>query len=136
MVPTSVHHGPYRLFLFVCAILVGLFDLLTPSTLRTAQPDPAFPSPAQSGQSTERSRMDLGMPPNLQSPTATEKSTTAKTRNLEEMKTNVAALADLVNSLKDDLNETKPDQLPAGLTEKVEQINKLAKHIEKVNGKL
>jgi len=52
--------------------------------------------------------------------------------NLEEMKSDVATLAEVANSLKNDLNKANPNELPPGLAEKLEQIDKLAKRIKKV----
>jgi len=53
--------------------------------------------------------------------------------NLKAMKSEVAKLAELVNSLKDDLDKSNPNLLPAQRKEKVEEIRKLANHIERLN---
>ena len=49
------------------------------------------------------------------------------------MKSEVAKLAELVNSLKDDLDKSNPNLLPAQRIEKVEQIRKLANRIKRLN---
>ena len=53
--------------------------------------------------------------------------------NLKAMKSDVAKLAELVNSLKDDLDKSNPNVLPAQRKEKVEEIRKLANHIKRLN---
>ena len=53
--------------------------------------------------------------------------------NLKAMKSEVAKLAELVNSLKDDLDKSNPNLLPAQRIEKVEQIRKLANRIKRLN---
>jgi hypothetical protein len=52
------------------------------------------------------------------------------------MKSDAAALAELANSLKADLDKANPNQLPSQLYEKVEQINKLARRMRKATGNL
>jgi uncharacterized phage infection (PIP) family protein YhgE len=77
------------------------------------------------------------MPPDLGNSASTQKSKAAKEAkakaSFEEMKSNVATLAELASSLKDDLSKANPNQLPPALAEKVEQIDKLAKRIRKVS---
>ena len=84
--------------------------------------------------------MDMGLPPNPQDSDPNLKPNAAKAakakKSFEEIKGDVATLADLVNSLKDDLSKAKPNELPPTLTEKVEQISKLAKRIEKADSNL
>jgi len=81
--------------------------------------------------------MDLGLPPKDREDNPNQKPNAAKAKTrFEEMKGDVATLAELVNSVKVDLSKASADQLPPTLTEKVEQINKLAKRIEKLNSGL
>jgi len=137
MFPFSISHGSCRVPLFVFSILLDVFFLPRLCTLRAAQPAPAPPPPAQAVQSTEASRIELGMPPDLQSSASTQKSKAPKQAqlkaNFEEMKSDAATLAELANSLKADLDKANPNELPATLAEKVEQINKLAKRIGKLS---
>jgi hypothetical protein len=81
--------------------------------------------------------MNLGLPPDLQSSASTRKSKAPRQAqlkaNFEQMKSDAATLAELANSLKADLNKANPNELPATLPEKVEQIDKLAKRIRKVS---
>jgi len=137
MFPFSICHGSCRVPLFVFSILLDVLFLPRLCTLRAAQPAPAPLPPAQAVQSTEASRIQLGMPPDLQSSASTQKSKAAKEAklkaNFEEMKSNVATLAELANSLKADLSKANPNELPATVAEKVEQIDKLAKRIRKVS---
>jgi type VI protein secretion system component VasF len=81
--------------------------------------------------------MNAGLPPDLRSSASTQKSKAPKQAQLkahfEEMKSDAATLAELANSLKADLDKANPNELPATLAEKVEQINKLAKRIGKLS---
>jgi hypothetical protein len=81
--------------------------------------------------------MNAGLPPDLRSSASTQKSKAPKQAqlkaNFEEMKSDAATLAELANSLKADLDKANPNELPATLAEKVEQINKLAKRIRKLS---
>jgi len=136
MFPFSICHGSCRVPLFVFSILLDVLFLPRLCTLRAAQPTPAPPPPAQS-QSIERSRINAGLPPDLQSSASTQKSKAPYQAQLkahfEEMKSDAATLAELANSLKADLDKANPNELPATLAEKVEQINKLAKRIRKLS---
>ena len=135
MFPFAVCHGSCRVPLFVFSVLLDLLFLPRLCTLRAAQPAPAPPPPAQS-QSIERSRMNAGLPPDLRSSASPQKSKAPYQAQLkahfEEMKSDAATLAELANSLKADLDKANPNELPATLAEKVEQINKLAKRIGKL----
>jgi len=135
MFPFAVCHGSCRVPLFVFSVLLDSLFLPRLCTLRAAQPAPAPPPPAQT-QSIERSRMNAGLPPDLRSSASPQKSKAPYQAQLkahfEEMKSDAATLAELANSLKADLDKANPNELPATLAEKVEQINKLAKRIGKL----
>ena len=128
-----------RAFSRVALLILGnlLAILLVPrlGTLWAAPPASVPPFPAQAAQSIERSRMDMGMSPNDRESNPNHKANPAKAKaKFEEMKGDIATLADLVNSVRVDLSKASPDQLPPTLTEKLDQISKLSKRIEKLNG--
>ena len=140
MFPFSISQGTCRIPWFVFSLLLDVLLLPRLCTLRAAPPPPAPPPPAQSAQSTEASRIKLGMPPDIRGPASNQKLSAGKEAklkaNFEEMKSDVATLAQVANSLKNDLSKANPDELPPGLAEKLEQIDKLAKRIKKVGGNL
>jgi len=136
----SVCQGSYRVSWLVLYLLFDALLLPGLCPLRAAPPPSAPPASAQSAQSTERSRMNLGFPPDLQTPPPKANSEGPKQAqlkaNFEKMKSDAAALAELANSLKADLDKANPNQFPSQLYEKVEQINKIARRMRKATGNL
>ena len=88
---------------------------------------------AQQNMSIERNMMNLGVPP---LPTTTPPARSAADREklkaqLEEVKRDAAALAELANSLKSELAKANEDVMAVNTAEKATQIEKLAKKIKR-----
>lgn len=134
----------YRASWLALCLLLNVILLPDLCALRSAQP-PATAPPQQKIMASQSSADIMNnpirmMPPDARDSTPPRKSNAPKQAklkaNFEKMRSDAATLAELANSLKAELSKANPNELPAQVVEKVEQINKLAKRMRKATSNL
>ena len=112
--------------------------ILSGSTTWTAEPQPAAAAPGQAAQSTERSRMDLGLPPfqgSQERGVQNRKGSTVDPAALEaqfnQAKQEADKIIELGQSLKAELDKGNANVVSVSIGDKAKQIEKLAKKIRK-----
>ena len=111
--------------------------ILSGSTTWTAEPPPD-PAAGQAAQSTERSRMDLGLPPfqgSQERGVQNRKGSTVDPAALEaqfnQAKQEADKIIELGQSLKAELDKGNANVVSVSIGDKAKQIEKLAKKIRK-----
>jgi hypothetical protein len=128
------------------ALCLLLNVILLPDLCAVRSGQPLVTAPPQQMITAQQSQVEVmnnpisTMPLDARDSTPPRKSSAPKQAklkaNFEKMRSDAATLAELANSLKAELSKANPNELPAQVVEKVEQINKLAKRMRKATSNL